>query len=104
MATFDFSTLYTKIPHESLLEVMNVICDFCFQGGANDKLSVSSSGASWVKNDSKAGLLFSKDLFKEALSYLMGNCYFNCGELIFRQVIGIPMGSDPAPFMANLFL
>ena len=25
-------------------------------------------------------------------------------SLLFRQVIGIPMGSDPAPFMANLFL
>ena len=34
----------------------------------------------------------------------MGNCFFTCGEHIFRQVIGIPMGSDPAPFMANLFL
>ena len=104
MATFDFSTLYTKIPHESLLEVMNTICDFCFQGGANDLLSLSSSGASWVSKNSKAGSTFTKDLFKEALSYLMGNCYFSCGEHIFRQVIGIPMGSDPAPFMANLFL
>ena len=26
------------------------------------------------------------------------------GEYTFRQVIGIPMGSDPAPFMTNLFL
>ena len=23
---------------------------------------------------------------------------------VFQQVIGIPMGSDPAPFIANLFL
>ena len=34
----------------------------------------------------------------------MDNCYFTLGERIFRQRIGIPMGSDPAPFMANLFL
>ena len=34
----------------------------------------------------------------------MGNCFFTFGEHVFRQVIGIPMGSDPAPFMANLFL
>ena len=32
MSTFDFSTLYTKIPHADLLKVMNEICDFCFQG------------------------------------------------------------------------
>ena len=34
----------------------------------------------------------------------MNNCFFTFGNKIFRQVIGIPMGSDPAPFMANLFL
>ena len=34
----------------------------------------------------------------------MDNCYFTFGEKLFRQIIGIPMGSDPAPFFANLFL
>ena len=105
MATFDFSTLYTKIPHEKLLNVMNEICDFCFQGGSHNVLSVSTSVARWIsENNKRATLKFSKELFKEGLSYLMGNCYFTFGEHVFRQVIGIPMGSDPAPFMANLFL
>jgi len=83
---------------------MNEICDFCFQGGGNDLRSVSSSGARWVTKKDKASLKFTRELFKEGLSYLMDNCFFTFGELIFRQVIGIPMGSDPAPFMANLFL
>jgi len=104
MATFDFSTLYTKIPHESLLDVLNTLSDFCFQGGANDVISVSGTSARWVTKKSNASVKFSKDFFKEALSYLMGNCYFTFGDNIFRQIIGIPMGSDPAPFMANLFL
>ena len=30
--------------------------------------------------------------------------FFRVGDAIFRQKIGIPMGSDPAPFFANLFL
>ena len=38
------------------------------------------------------------------MKYLLENCYFELGSNIFRQVIGIPMGSDPAPFFANLFL
>ena len=45
MATFDFSTLYTKIPPEKLLNMMNEICDFCFQGGSHIVLSVSTSVA-----------------------------------------------------------
>ena len=34
----------------------------------------------------------------------MSNCYFTFGDEVFQQIIGIPMGSDPAPFFANLFL
>ena len=30
--------------------------------------------------------------------------FFRVGDCVFRQIIGIPMGSDPAPFFANLFL
>ena len=39
-----------------------------------------------------------------AINFLLDNSYFKVGKKIFRQVIGIPMGTDPAPFMANLFL
>ena len=41
---------------------------------------------------------------KDAVTYLLFNCYFTVGPKIFCQIIGIPMGSDPAPFFANLFL
>ena len=34
----------------------------------------------------------------------MDNCYFRFGKNVYQQIIGIPMGSDPEPFMANLFL
>ena len=86
------------------MEVLFELTDFCFAGGTNNLISVTDSGARWVKNASKTGITFSQDSFKEALSYLMGNCFFSFGDMIFRQVIGIPMGSDPAPFMANFFL
>ena len=36
MSTFDFSTLYTKIPHHKLLHVSNEITDFTFKGGTRD--------------------------------------------------------------------
>ena len=107
MSTFDFSTLYTKIPHEKLIQVMNSITDFCFQGGSHDLISFtlsSKSHARWVPNKSKASIKYDITLVKEALEYLMNNCFFCFGNKVFRQVIGIPMGSDPAPFMANLFL
>ena len=104
MSTFDFSTLYTKIPHDKLTEVLNEITDTCFNGGNRELISVTKSGARWVTKPSSKGITFTKATFKDAINYLMNNCYFTLGDFLFRQIIGIPMGSDPAPFMANLFL
>ena len=78
--------------------------EFCFRGYAQKVLSVSKFGARWVTKPSASSLSFNVDLVKSAINYLMGNCFFTCGDCVYRQVIGIPMGSDPAPFMANLFL
>ena len=36
--------------------------------------------------------------------HLITRTYFVVGNLIIRQSIGIPMGIDPAPFWANLYL
>ena len=41
---------------------------------------------------------------KDAVVYLLSNCYFTVGPKIFCQIIGIPMGSDPVPFFCQLFL
>ena len=50
VSTFDFSTLYTKLPHNKLLMVLNSLTDFCFDGGENKQITVNNSGARWVKN------------------------------------------------------
>ena len=38
------------------------------------------------------------------MNWLLDNIYVSYGDQLFRQVIGIPMGTDCAPFLANLFL
>ena len=45
MSTFDFSTLYTKIPHLELFNVLNELVDFCFQGGTHEKVCINNSNA-----------------------------------------------------------
>ena len=104
ISTFDFSTLYTKIPHKKLVNVLHSLIDFCFDGGENKYIGVSKYGAKWVKDTSKYKSYFDKQGIKKAVSYLLDNCFFTVGTKLLRQVIGIPMGSDPAPFFANLFL
>ena len=82
---------------------MNLIIDFAFKGRTQSKISINNFGIARWCNASKY-FCFDKNSLKEAVCYLINNCYFVIGTFTFRQAIGIPMGSDPAPFFANLFL
>ena len=105
ISSFDFSTLYTKIPHDKLIDVLNSIIDFVFKGGTRKKVAIRPSGSAfWDEKDTPSLRTYTKDSIKNAVAYLIKNCYFKLGDKLFRQDIGIPMGSDPAPAFANLFL
>ena len=105
ISTFDFSTLYTKIPHENLIKELSEIIDFVFDFGRNSVIAISKfSNVYWCEKKPKSLVSFSKNSLKTAVKYLIENCYFTVGNIVLRQAIGIPMGIDPAPFWANLFL
>ena len=50
ISTFDISTLYTKLPHNKVLMVLNSLVDFCFDGAESKYITVNDYGACWVKN------------------------------------------------------
>ena len=80
ISSFDFSTMKTKIPHNKLLEELNELIDFSFQGGSNKYVAVIPYGAKWVPNPSKFPVTFDKVKFKNAIKYLMDYCFFTPGE------------------------
>ena len=109
ISTYDFSTLYTKLPHDDLLKNLDRMVDFVFEGGNHKKdgnrkyLTVRGSSVFWSKK--KHGKTsFTKQQIKSLTSHLIKETYFQVGNLLFHQCIGIPMGIDPAPFWANLHL
>ena len=40
----------------------------------------------------------------DALHYLLDNIFIRCGSKLYRQIVGIPIGTNCAPLVANLFL
>ena len=40
----------------------------------------------------------------DALSFLLVNIYIRFGTKLYRQIVGIPMGTNCAPHVADLFL
>ena len=79
--------------------VLNSLIDFCFEGGESKYITVNNYGACWVKNIKDNVICLNKQQIKDAVAYLLPNCYFTVDPKIFCQIIGIPMGSDLAPFL-----
>ena len=104
IATYDFSTLYTKLPHEKLVKELLKLIDFCFDGGNKKYIKINNWGKAYWSTKTKDSIGFTKNSLKVAVKHLIENCYFTVGKTVLRQAIGIPMGIDPAPFWANLFL
>ena len=40
----------------------------------------------------------------EALTFILDNIYIRCGSKLYRQIVGIPMDTNCAPLVADLFL
>ena len=54
IATYDFSTLYTKIPHDDLISRLKKLINFTFDAGEAKFVKISQRGdASWSKNRTK---------------------------------------------------
>ena len=48
--------------------------------------------------------MYTADNVCKMTEFLIDNIFVQFGERLFRQVIGIPMGTNCAPLLADLFL
>lgn len=100
--TYDFSTLYTNIPHDDLKDKMKWVINTIMKD--NRHIYISSNGK-YVSFKSRHNTipLNAKQLITY-INYLIDNIFITVSDKVYRQVIGIPMGTDCAPFLANLYL
>ena len=60
--------------------------------------------AKWVKNPRDGTKVVGELRLLKMIVYLVENAKISYGGKVFKQSIGIPMGTDCAPFLANLGL
>jgi len=102
--TYDFSTLYTSIPHKDLKKQLSWVIKEAFKSSKRTYISVYKNDARWTDSPKQNTMhLDSKKLIR-LMNWLINNIFVTFGNKCFRQKIGIPMGTDCAPFLANLFL
>ena len=106
--TFDFSTLYTSIPHDLLKSRMNNIINNAFKhkNGATRYTHIKvGRNKSYFTSDLLNGdnKYTANDICK-MIEFLVDNIYIRFGGQLFQQMVGIPMRINCAPLLADLFL
>jgi hypothetical protein len=76
----------------------------CFKDSGRKFITVYSQNANWTFSRSNTNISFTKYELIRVLHWLIDNIYVTFGDKLFKQIIGIPMGTDCAPLLANLFL
>ena len=103
--SFDFSTLYTNIPHDLLLDSIGKLIKEAYRiRGAKYLVIKNNSTTYWSNIASTKDHNVTENELVQQIKFLIENIYIQVGNRIFRQTIGIPMGTDCAPLLANLFL
>jgi hypothetical protein len=105
---FDFSTLYTTIPHSKLKDKLRELVQLCFitrNGQGRYKYLILGRDRSYfVKHHSDSTKAFSETDIFNMLEFLIDNIFVMLGGCVFQQTVGIPMGTNCVPLLADLFL
>ena len=105
LSTYDFSTLYTTLPHNLIKDKLIMIL---LKEPPRDKalltLHVMTEMHFLLQKNLKKYHAWSCQNVCDALTFLLDNIFIRFGTNLYRQVVGIPMGTNCAPLVADLFL
>ena len=107
---FDFSTLYTTIPHVLLKSRIKEFIQHCLSKKNGEQryryLVIGRDKSCFVKSHSKLKNKYKHDEIIQMLDFLIvvDNIFVLFGRRVFQQRIGIPMGINCAPLLTHLFL
>ena len=108
LSTYDFSNLYTTLPHNLIKEKLLDLIEWTFKRALNTMVHFNwplmTERPFFTSSDQSRYPLWTCQNVCDALSYLLDNIYIRFGTKLYRQTVGIPMGTNCAPLVADLFL
>ena len=103
LSTYDFSTRYTTLPHNLIKEKLIELIEQTFNREDSLYLACNYNNAFFTSEQPKRYKLWSYQKFSDPLHYLLDMIFIRFGSQLYRQIVGIPMGYNCAPLVADLF-
>ena len=104
-STYDFSTLYAALPHNLIKNKLHVVdlIERTFQREGSLYIACNDINAFITSDAVRNYNIWSCQKVCEALTFLSYNIYIRFGSKLYRQIVGIPIGTNYAPFVVDLF-
>ena len=103
-----FSTLDTTIPHDKLKSRLKDLITHCFFYSNGKRryifIVLGHQKSFFVEDHSDCTTKFTETDIVSMLEFLLDNIFVVFDGQIFQQTIGIPMGTNCVPLLADLFL
>jgi hypothetical protein len=100
----DFPSMYNGIKHDDLMNGITESVNEAFEEANCKYLAIYSKSSKFVDKPQEKTTALTKEQLIDHIAYMVKNAYVKCGDRIYRQCIGIPMGMRPSPRIANLYL
>ena len=104
LSTYDFSTLYTTLSHNLIKEKLTELIEQTFNREGSLYFACNDKNAFFTSEQHKRYKLWSCQKMCDAIHYLLDNIFIRFGSKLYRQIVGITMGTNCAPLVADLFL
>ena len=102
LSTYDFSTLYTTLSHNLIKDKLAELIEQTFNREGSLYLACNDKNAFFTSEQPIRYKLWSCQKMCDALHYLLDNIFIRFGSKLYRQIVGIPMGTGCAPLVADL--
>ena len=104
LSTFDFSTLYTTLPHNLIKDKLVDLSERILQRESSLYIACNDRNAFFTSDAIRNYNLWSCQKVCQALTFILDNIYIRFCSKLYKQILGIPMGSNCAPLVADLYL
>ena len=104
LSTYDFFTLYTTLPHNLIKDKLVDLIERTFKREGCLYIACNDRNAFFTSDAVRNYDLWSRQKVYEALIFLIDNIYIRFCSKLYRQIVGIPTGTNLAPLVADLFL
>ena len=100
----DCSTLYPTLPHNLIKDKLIDLIERTFQREGSPYLACNDGNAFLLQKTLKKYHAWSCQNVCDALIFLLDNIFIRFGTKLYIHVVGIPIGINCAPLVADLFL